>query len=337
MRFGRVPLDRAEGLILAHAVRLPDGRLPKGTLLSPQDLARLRDAGVDAVVGATLDGGDWTENAAAAAVATALSNENLIAEAAATGRANLHAATSGVLVVDRERVDALNAIDPAITLATLPAFASVRTGQMVATVKIIPLAVSGASIERAGRVLAEGATLRVAPFRPRRVVLVQTRLPSVKESVLDKTARILAGRLEASGSAITVERRCVHAADDLTVALATLPEAELVVVFGASAVIDAADVIPAAIEDAGGRVDQLGMPVDPGNLLLLGRFRGQPILGAPGCARSPKENGFDWVLDRILADVPATSADIRRMGVGGLLGEIPSRPHPRQAAAKDGA
>ena len=71
------------------------------------------------------------------------------------------------------------------------------------------------------------------------------------------------------------------------------------------------------------------MPVDPGNLLLVGEVQGKPIIGAPGCARSPKENGFDWVLQRILAGVPVTGADIMGMGVGGLLMEIASRPQPR--------
>ena len=100
-------------------------------------------------------------------------------------------------------------------------------------------------------------------------------------------------------------------------------------VFGASAITDRRDVIPTAVEMAGGKIEQLGMPVDPGNLLLIASLDGKPVLGAPGCARSPKENGFDWVLQRLLAGVPVTSADIRRMGVGGLLMEIVSRGQPR--------
>jgi molybdenum cofactor cytidylyltransferase len=89
-------------------------------------------------------------------------------------------------------------------------------------------------------------------------------------------------------------------------------------------------VIPAAIERAGGRVDHFGMPVDPGNLILLGRIGAVPVLGLPGCARSPKFNGFDWVLQRLLCDVPIKPENIMRMGAGGLLAEIPSRPQPRE-------
>ena len=101
------------------------------------------------------------------------------------------------------------------------------------------------------------------------------------------------------------------------------------VIFGASAIADRRDVIPAGIEAAGGEVAHLGMPVDPGNLLLIGSYDGVPVIGAPGCARSPKENGFDWVLHRLLAGLAVRRADIVAMGVGGLLTEIVSRPQPR--------
>jgi molybdenum cofactor cytidylyltransferase len=108
------------------------------------------------------------------------------------------------------------------------------------------------------------------------------------------------------------------------------------IVFGASAITDRRDVIPAALQEAGGTIEQYGMPVEPGNLLLIGQIAGKAFLGAPGCARSPKENGFDWVLQRMLADIPVTAADIRRMGSGGLLMEIVTRPQPRSGEASHG-
>src|SRR6202011_4010190 len=112
--------------------------------------------------------------------------------------------------------------------------------------------------------------------------------------------------------------------------------AELVIVFGASAIADKRDVIPAAVEAIGGRIEHFGMPVDPGNLLLIGEARNRPVLGAPGCARSPKENGFDWVLMRLLAGLPVGRGDINGMGVGGLLMEIVTRPQPREEPSPSG-
>jgi molybdenum cofactor cytidylyltransferase len=78
-------------------------------------------------------------------------------------------------------------------------------------------------------------------------------------------------------------------------------------------------VIPAAIESVGGTIERYGMPVDPGNLLLLGRYGTIPIVGMPGCARSPALNGIDLVLRRIAAGLPLDRSVIARMGVGGLL------------------
>lgn len=113
-------------------------------------------------------------------------------------------------------------------------------------------------------------------------------------------------------------------------------EADLTLVFGASAVADADDVIPAAIRAAGGRVERFGMPVDPGNLLVMGEVDGRPVVGAPGCARAPAENGFDWVLHRIFAGLPVTDDWVRGLGVGGLLMEIHSRPSPRASRSGKG-
>jgi molybdenum cofactor cytidylyltransferase len=105
-------------------------------------------------------------------------------------------------------------------------------------------------------------------------------------------------------------------------------------VFGASAIVDRADVIPSGLVGAGGSVIHLGMPVDPGNLLMLGNLNGTPVIGVPSCARSPKLNGFDWVLERIIARLPVGRAEIMDMGAGGLLAEIASRPSPREPKTK---
>ena len=75
------------------------------------------------------------------------------------------------------------------------------------------------------------------------------------------------------------------------------------------------------------------MPVDPGNLLFLGEYADAPVVGLPGCARSPALNGVDWVLERLSAGLPVTSDDVAAMGVGGLLKEMPGRPQPRRPKA----
>jgi len=61
------------------------------------------------------------------------------------------------------------------------------------------------------------------------------------------------------------------------------------------------------------------MPVDPGNLLLLGKIKNTHVIGLPGCARSPSLNGFDWVLEKVISGTNITKLNISNMGVGGLL------------------
>ncbi|WP_018698835.1 NTP transferase domain-containing protein [Amorphus coralli] len=332
MRFGPVPTAEAKGAVLAHSIRLASGAIKKGTLLDDAAIARLDDEGVAEVVAAVLEAGDVGEDAAAERLAGRLAGETVRADAAFTGRANLFAEQAGVLCVDRDAVDRLNRVDPSVTLATLPAFEAVEAGRMVATVKIIPFAVDGSVMERAEAVLAEAPrTLSVAPFKPMRVGVVSTLLPGLKPAIVDKTLAILTDRLAPAGATIVAEERVAHEAPALAAALRGLSEAgaELLIVFGASAVVDRKDVIPSAIEAAGGTVAHFGMPVDPGNLLLLGDLDGRRVIGAPGCARSPKENGFDWVLHRTLAGLTVTPDDIVGLGVGGLLMEIVSRPQPR--------
>jgi len=330
LKFGAVPVAEANGAIVAHALRLGDRTLKKGHVISPGDQAALGAAGVGFVIAAQIEPGDVGENEAAERLAERLAGENLRREQPFTGRVNIFATVNGLTMVDTEAIARINRVDEAITVATLAAHRRVAAGDMAATVKIIPFAAPAAALSAACENVPSRGAVWVAPFRPLRLGVVSTLLPGLKASVVAKTLRVLEARLEPSGATIGKEERVAHEEGSLAAAIERLaPHSEALVIFGASAITDRRDVIPRAIEASGGRVEHFGMPVDPGNLLLLAERAGKPIIGAPGCARSPKENGFDWVLDRILADVPITSADIKAMGVGGLLMEIASRPQPR--------
>ncbi|MHB1217557.1 MAG: NTP transferase domain-containing protein [Alphaproteobacteria bacterium] len=340
MKFGDLPLAEAEGAILAHSLALSgagDGArgpvFKKGRRLSADDVRALAAAGYASVMAARLGPDDIHEDEAAATLAAASAGAHLDQGKAFTGRANLFAAARGITVIDRARLDQVNLLDEAITVATLPPYAVVDAKQMVATVKIIPFAAPRATVERAAAIAREGGPLiRVAPFRSRDVALIQTRLPGLKASVLDKTVAIVRGRLEAFGSRLIDEARCAHEVAELRQAIdqAARKGAALILIAGASAITDRRDVVPSAIVASGGSIDHFGMPVDPGNLLLLAHRGETPVLGLPGCVRSPKFNGFDWVLQRLLADIPVTGKDVMLMGAGGLLNEIPSRPMPRE-------
>jgi molybdenum cofactor cytidylyltransferase len=333
MRFGPVAIQEALGGVVAHTLRKGEMVLKKGVVVTAAHIASLNAAGVREIVVALAETGDLGEDEAALRLANALSGSGTQIEAAFTGRSNLFSAVSGLLVVDKAAIDAANMVDEAITIATLDPMKKVGVGEMVATVKIIPFAVDAGLVAKAAALA--GKAVAVAPFAQRRVVVISTTLPGLKPSVIDKTLAALDDRLQSLARCRAIsDVRTPHEVSALSAALAdaVASRAEIIVVFGASAITDRRDVIPAAIEAAGGRIEHLGMPVDPGNLLLLGSLGPAQVIGAPGCARSPRENGFDWVLQRLFAGLGVTRADIQGMGVGGLLMEIFSRPQPRSQA-----
>jgi molybdenum cofactor cytidylyltransferase len=333
MKFGPTPIEEAEGAVLAHGLTVDGAALRKGDTVTRERREALIAAGVRSVVTAQLEEGDVGEDEAARLIARRLAGNGLRCSSPFTGRVNLFAECAGLVVVDAGAIDRLNAIDEAVTVATLARFRAVAEGEMAATVKIIPFAVPGRMLKAALAALSGGSAVEIKPYRPLRIGVVSTTLPGLKASVIAKTLRIFEARLSPTGARVVAQETVAHEVGPLARALEALADrADALVIFGASAITDRRDVAPAAIEAIGGRIERFGMPVDPGNLLLLAEREGKPIVGAPGCARSPKENGFDWVLQRLLADAPIHDADIRAMGVGGLLMEIASRPQPRAPA-----
>jgi molybdenum cofactor cytidylyltransferase len=331
MIFADVPLSQAAGAIAAHSIRLGDLVIKKGVVLTAQHVKGLAALAIDRVTIARLEPDDTDENTAAARLAQSLLGANVMAHGPATGRANLFATADGVLQVDAARIDSMNMVDEALTVATLPNWRVVQRGEMIATVKIIPFAVPSTLLEQSFAAAGVLSPVSVAAFKPLRVGLIATSLPGLKPAVIRKTSDVLAKRLQTGQASLTAEELVGHKSADVAEAIARMGGGvDLLVLFGASAMTDRRDVLPTAIEQAGGSIIHFGLPVDPGNLLLLGQWtrpdgKTIPVIGAPGCARSPKENGFDWVLQRLMAGLKVTREDMMRMGHGGLLMEIVQR------------
>ncbi len=331
-------METAADAILVHGVRVGAARFKKGRRLTSADISYLKQSGIAEVTVVRLEADDVPEDVAATRIAQRSGGDGVRIGAAFTGRTNLYATTDGIAVIVAGTVDALNAIDESLTLATVAPFSRVARGQMLATIKIIPFAAPRVAVEAAETLLSKpGGFLAVQPFLPRRAALISTYLPDTKPSLLDKNRSALAGRLEPLGSSVAFDRRVPHETTELARAIqdAIAYGAGPILIFGASAITDRRDVIPAAIELAGGEIDHFGMPVDPGNLLLLGHKDDRAIIGLPSCARSPKLNGFDFVLWRVLAGLDVGRREIAAMGVGGLLNEIPTRPQPRDEQPAD--
>ncbi len=377
MKFGPARLDNAIGKILGHNIAGPDGKriLRKGKPLTVEDIAALRAIGRNSVYVAEIEPGDLDEDAAARRVAEAVTGDGLRLSGPASGRVNLLATAQGVLRVDVDRLNQVNACD-GVTLATLASHTAVRPRQIVATIKIIPFAAPEkvieqaegaafpasfdydprASRERSGgevsaakpkfaRSVAEGgAGLRsgrliwVDDLKPQSVSLILSGSPSLREKLFTDFAP-LRERVEALGSQVNhtdyvpLEDESGERLLAEKLSAQRIAGARLIILAGETAIMDRRDIVPRAIERLGGEVTCFGVPVDPGNLLLVAYLGEVAILGAPGCARSRKVNIVDWVLPRLLAGDRLTRGDIFALGHGGLLEDAPERPMPRNELA----
>ncbi len=334
MFFGELPTTEAAGCFLAHSLKTSKGRVRKGQQLNDAVIAQLLEDGIDTITVARPDSDDVHEDEAARSLANALLGTSTKADSARTGRVNLYASESGMLTFKPDVILAINAIDPGITLATLNENLWVQKGRMIATVKIIPYAVANTDLQQVLALCNAQAKLSVRVPAAHRACLIQTELPGINSSMLDKTVAVTQQRLLKRNATLQTEIRCEHSVGALHETLATLSQAtrsqpDWILIAGASAISDRADVVPAAIEAAGGHVDRYGLPVDPGNLLLLGKIGNTQVIGLPGCARSAKPNGFDQILDRLACGLNLDNHWLNSLSVGGLLGEILERPRPR--------
>ena len=333
MKFGPLPLEAALGTVLAHTLMPGGQRIGKGQRLTTDDIAALRAAGLDPVTVALLEPGDVGEDAAALHLARALVPYAVAAGLSLTaphaGRVNLTATRAGIVEMDAAALHALNRIDPALTLATLPPFSRVAPGTLVGTVKIITYAVPGAALGQA--IAAARGAIRVRGVVRGSAGLILTRAGGAEDRLAAKGREAVARRLTRLGMSLTEVLRVPHEAAAIAGAIGRIG-GEMVLILTGAATSDLHDTAPEAVRLAGGSVARFGMPVDPGNLLFLGAVGPRPVIGLPGCARSPALNGADWVLERIACGLAISDDDFAGMGVGGLLKEIPIRPQPREKA-----
>ncbi len=319
MKFEERDIADCAGWSLAHSVKVGEKRLPKGTLLTADHIGRLQACNIEKVQVFKLDPEDYDENQAAQIAASLITGSGVTVEPAGRGRANLLADCDGVFD-PASAIDFLNDLDDAFSAACKPPFSHVRKGELVGTVKLIPYGLPKSILEATQ----PPAKVTVEAFKPFTADLIATGAPTP-----EKTKSVLAARIERVGGTLQRQTCVAHEVDAVKAALLNSTYTDLILILGASAISDGADILPVGIKAVGGTIIKLGMPTDPGNLLMLAEVNGKTVIGLPGCARSPAENGFDWILERYAAGLPLTRSAIAKMGTGGLLKETAGRKAPR--------
>ena len=341
MKLARLTPRDAIGHTVVHALKTDAGRISKGSIITKDHAAALEAAGIAAVTCAVAAPGDLNENAAATRLAASLNSAGITPQKAFTGRVNFIADDIGIVRYNRDILHKLNTVDEGITLALVQHNQLLAAGDMVATLKIIPFFVAESSVAAVEAILADVPDVPLMQFHPlarKQAWLIQSRFDhqSDAQALFAATEKVTATRIEQLGSVMLGSTVVAHDEAEIAAAVTTAVAAgaEIILIAGASAIADRGDVIPAAIEQAGGHVDHFGLAVDPGNLLLLGRCGETSVIGMPGCARSPKLNGLDWVLHLLLAGITPDADELAEMAAGGLLMEIASRPLPRALVAR---
>jgi molybdenum cofactor cytidylyltransferase len=337
MKFGPVPVEIAEGKILGHNVAGPDGRraLRKGKSITADDVNLLHSMGRQVIYVADLEAGDVSENEAADRMSRAVVGDGLRLTNASTGRVNYLSEFQGVLRVNLSALEQINS-NEGVTLATRQADRPVDAGKIAATLKIIPYAlpekiVIGIEAANAGQT----PIITLDPLTEKKVGLIISSSPEAQERILNTFEGPLRGRVGGLGSQIVLVEFVALEDESGELALSKILARmiavgiELIILAGETAIMDRNDIAPRAVARAGGRVECVGVPVDPGNLLMLAYAGQVPVLGAPGCARSRKINVIDWVLPRLLVGEALSREQLINMGNGGLLEDTLLRPNPR--------
>jgi molybdopterin biosynthesis enzyme len=322
LRVAKIPLKQAVGHILLHNQTGPEGRkvLKKGQRLSAEDLAVLQALGQEQVYVALLADDDVDENEAARRLGQVIAGEGIEASSATTGRVNLLAVTMGLFKVNVKELLAFNELD-GITLATFPNNTVVQPKTLVGTIKIIPYGIHRARLEAAETIASRTQLVAIKPFVVRQAALITAGSETAREKVVESFTPALRDRL-ANFHTEMIEGPYVpedeaEISEALRWALGT--GAELILIAGETSIMDVDDITPRAIKAVGGELVHHGVPVEPGNLLLLAYRDDVPIVGAPGCAKSKSYNVVDMVLPRLAAGERLTRRDLIELGHGGYL------------------
>ena len=313
-------------------------RFKKGHVVREEDIPVLLSMGKVNLYVWELEQGMVHENDAARRLAALCLGPGTVASGEPSeGKIGIKAATDGVLLVNSERLVAVNATDE-VMVATRKGGFAVREGDALAGTRVIPLVVREEVLEAAERAAGDEPLLEVRPFTARTAAVIATGSEVANGLIEDAFTPVIVRKLAEFGIEVTLT---VKPGDETPDVVAAIDEAraagvDLIVCTGGMSV-DPDDNTPGAIKRAGARIVTYGSPVLPGAMLLVGYFDDDcaegaaggvagpsgkkapvPVLGVPGCAMYNKATVLDLVLPRVAAGVPLTKRDFVVMGEGGL-------------------
>ena len=329
MIFKTVQIQKCVGYILPENIFvIKNGKkvkLSKGTKINQQIKNILVSNGFKQISGFLLSENDFDENKASDLIARSICTNklnNLNYKNLNTGRSNIYSTKSGLFIYNANNLIKLND-NSKIAISAIRPFSKVEQNQELITAKVIPYGIDKKLLQKNSLRLKD--TFRVAPFQKKSITLIQTFDNKINEKLIVKSRNVTQKRLELCGIKKIEEIIIPHKENILCnkIQICINRNVDIILIIGSHAITHINDVIPNAIKMSGAKIIRFGIPVEPGNLLLLSKFKSSIkdiyIIGMPSCAKSPKENGLDWVLWRIICNINFKNSNINELSVGGLI------------------
>lgn len=329
-----------EGTLVCHDIRNPATRsevlVRKGTPISSDQLRDALERGVAEIHIAIPDEHDLAEDAAAARLAAAAAGEGVRSEAAHFGQVALTSTQRGMLRINASVLDAINSNDGVLVI-TAEADRPVESGTTLGIVKCAPLFLAEATLRAVESIATTaGPVLQLHPFVPTRVALIAPE-ERLRGGAFERARAALAEAIEWYGSSLDT----VIATDATPGAMATAyqealrHECQLLLTAGAAAT-DPMDVVFDGLLQAGGTVQQIGIPLEPGTACWIGSLSDSPVLGLASCELFGRPGALDVLLPRLFTGEPLNRTLLRKLAPGGLL-LGPSRVAPYHTLETVGA
>lgn len=315
----------AVGCVLVHDITeivrgvVKDTRFRKGHVVREEDIPVLLRLGKEHIFVWEDDESKLHENDAAEILRAITQGENLTASDVKEGKIELKPTCDGVFHVDAEKLNAINAVEE-ICIATVANKIPVRKNKSVAAMRVIPLVIDKAKMQRVKEIAGAEPLMKIAPYKNFKVGLVVTGSEIFHERIKDTFTPVIESKLKSFGLQID-ERRISDDSKEMTrekISELLALGCEIILATGGMSV-DPDDKTPAAITSTGAQVVTYGAPVLPGAMFMLAYLGDVPIMGLPGCVMHCSKTVFDLILPRVLTGEKLIRRDFTTLGVGGLL------------------
>lgn len=316
--------EDAVGSVLCHDITqiipgvVKDAVFRKGHVVTEEDVPVLLSVGKEHLYVWEKQEGMLHENDAAEVLRQVCQGEHMNASEAKEGKIELTAQCDGLLKINREKLNEVNALGQ-IVLASRHGNFPVKKGDKIVGMRVVPLVIEEEKMNHVKELCGEEPIFTILPFHQMKVGIVTTGSEVYHGRITDKFTPVVKAKLEEAGMEVLGNVLCDDDSQMVTDAINEwiAKGAEFVVCIGGMSV-DPDDRTPLSIRNATDEVITYGAPVLPGAMFMLA-YKGEiPVAGLPGCVMYARRTIFDLVLPRIAAGERLSVEDFTVLGEGGL-------------------